>query len=741
MSTIRDLRVDTRSIAVKLYVDLESLQLIEAVGFRNPVTSLRIKRGDYPKFEVLFLSGGSTAVSLGAKATLDLRFGAKSNGQFGGDYLVYNGAWEIPEDNDTSHVYSVYPCFNTVELDAALRIGTESELPEITLMGEITWRTDVGTDMSTRTFSIVVENDVVRGSEVEPQSAVTGFQTLYLPAARVSPNANTSHASGSVGANNAVTVAVGDDCDVVVLDVSNASTGYGAPAITVNPDGDLSTSNTTVKVVGLSGHLHNSFKVTGDFYNSENVQIDTSLIGRLTYAGLDGDHYWTDNGTLAGYTNYVFCNNPGASNAYWSVCGEDPNAGLWSYTNDGQAWPDGMDFTDCGTNGETGTPVVVSNGFMAQDLIDLVAGEEDLTGMLTCVANGASTGGVESFAVVLRHAAQAAFPGQPCIVGDSPGPFDQFLNTTFPDVWTQVLDRSVDALSDAGAVGMAVAKAGTKGEAFTALSGCTTVYEFTEPTSGFLALPDGAKAVSFVLVGGGGGGGSGRKGVSGAVRCGGGGGGAGNVVVCPPVPISRFSWPQMYLVGAGGTGGAAITSGTYDGNNGGTGNSSSFLSVYATGGAGGGGGTATAGVAGTTTGNTMLVHGQVTTAGAGAAASGTGGVGGTAPAVTMLLPTGGGSGGGITSTNVSANGGAGGRMGVAGVYSLVPQSQYTGYTDPLTLFGTGGWGGFPLSGATNGCAGGAAGGGGGGGGAGTGSIASGSGGHGGCGLVRITFHF
>ena len=107
---------------MKIYVDLETLQLIEAPGFRNPVTSLRIKRGDYPKFEVLFLTGGLTATSLGAKATLNLRFGAMVNGQFGGDYLVYNGAWEIPEDDDAAHVYVAYPCFNTVELDAALHV-------------------------------------------------------------------------------------------------------------------------------------------------------------------------------------------------------------------------------------------------------------------------------------------------------------------------------------------------------------------------------------------------------------------------------------------------------------------------------------------------------------------------------------------------------------------------------------------------------------------------------------------
>jgi hypothetical protein len=43
--------------SVKLYVDLETLQLIEGPGFRNPVSSLRFKRGDAAQIEVMFLAG------------------------------------------------------------------------------------------------------------------------------------------------------------------------------------------------------------------------------------------------------------------------------------------------------------------------------------------------------------------------------------------------------------------------------------------------------------------------------------------------------------------------------------------------------------------------------------------------------------------------------------------------------------------------------------------------------------
>lgn len=48
--------------------------------------------------------------------------------------------------------------------------STGSEFSEITLMGEITWREGAGEPTSTRTFLVVVENDVNRGTEASPES-------------------------------------------------------------------------------------------------------------------------------------------------------------------------------------------------------------------------------------------------------------------------------------------------------------------------------------------------------------------------------------------------------------------------------------------------------------------------------------------------------------------------------------------------------------------------------------------
>ena len=158
---------------MKLHVDLETLQLIEGPGFRNPVTALRYKRGDSARLEVTFLEGGSTPASIGDPATLEIQFGIKPRNRYDIGYLVHSADWTMPAPDAESPVYHCSPSFNTVQLDSALGVGssTGSELSEITLMGEITWREGSGEPTSTRTFLVIVENDVNRGTEGVPTDA------------------------------------------------------------------------------------------------------------------------------------------------------------------------------------------------------------------------------------------------------------------------------------------------------------------------------------------------------------------------------------------------------------------------------------------------------------------------------------------------------------------------------------------------------------------------------------------
>lgn len=170
---------------MKLYVDLETLDLIGGPGFRNPINALRFKRGDAAKLEVTFLAGGTTPASIGDPAALELQFGIKPRGRYDVGYLGHTAEWTMPAPDAASPVYQCSPSFNTVELDSALGVGssTGTELSEITLMGEITWREGAGQPTSTRTFYVVVENDVNRGTEGLPTSANPAYpapQSLVL---------------------------------------------------------------------------------------------------------------------------------------------------------------------------------------------------------------------------------------------------------------------------------------------------------------------------------------------------------------------------------------------------------------------------------------------------------------------------------------------------------------------------------------------------------------------------------
>lgn len=162
---------------MRLNIDLETLQLIEGPGFRNPVTSLRFKRGDAARLEVAFLQNGTTPATIGDAAALEIRFGIKPRGRYDVGYLVHTADWTMPDPEATSPLYQCSPSFNTEELDSALNVGssTATELSEVILMGEITWREGTGEPTSTRTFLVVVENDVNRGTEGVPTSAEPAY--------------------------------------------------------------------------------------------------------------------------------------------------------------------------------------------------------------------------------------------------------------------------------------------------------------------------------------------------------------------------------------------------------------------------------------------------------------------------------------------------------------------------------------------------------------------------------------
>lgn len=142
---------------MRLYIDLDFLQLVEAPGFRNPVTSIRLKRGDGAQLELQFCQGG-TVVALAEDVSI--KFAAKKKGD-------YTGPFAIESDNFASETiseptYTAAPGINANLLNSLLRPENQPELSEVTLMAEITWRLPQALPTTTKTFDLVVENDVVK---------------------------------------------------------------------------------------------------------------------------------------------------------------------------------------------------------------------------------------------------------------------------------------------------------------------------------------------------------------------------------------------------------------------------------------------------------------------------------------------------------------------------------------------------------------------------------------------------
>ncbi len=273
------------------------------------------------------------------------------------------------------------------------------------------------------------------------------------------------------------------------------------------------------------------------------------------------------------------------------------------------------------------------------------------------------------------------------------------------------------------------------------------VYVYTAAGTTSLDLPPLAERLDFLMCGGGSGGGSGRRGAAASARFGGGGGSPGNWNL-GSLRVSLLTSPLSVVVGAGGTGGAAVTADSTSGNVGSTGGDTSLSNgattyAIAKGNTGGSGGTASAGTgAGVTTNLTLRPVGSGgASSTTGSAASGQSGTAGS-----------GGGGGGIDASDVIRSGGSGGQGSLAaptatsgGTAGTSGATGGNGGTPSNTDFqsgGSGGGGGGSSITTTAGSGGnGSRGGGGGGGGASVNGQTSGAGGNGGDGFIHLTVWF
>jgi hypothetical protein len=159
---------------VRIYVDLDSLDLIEAPGFRSPITSLRLKRGDGTQLEVRFCRGGSVVP---LPEGTELKFAAKLRGDYLAEPAIETDRFSFSGLSDPAYIAS--PNLNKDVLNALFEpLGGQPQPAEILLMAEITWRSPGRLPTTTNTFNLIVSNDVIK-DDVEFMGKFTA--TAYEP--------------------------------------------------------------------------------------------------------------------------------------------------------------------------------------------------------------------------------------------------------------------------------------------------------------------------------------------------------------------------------------------------------------------------------------------------------------------------------------------------------------------------------------------------------------------------------
>ncbi len=185
---------------MNLYIDLDRAQLVAGPTNSGAVTQLFFKRGDVAVINATFQQMGTSGyapVVLPSGTTL--KFGLKQVGQYDGSFVVYCDVWTAPTAPATA--YTFQPSFNTVALNTLLDPdGTlAGDLAQVALMGEIAWIDSSGNETSTKTFSVVVANDVIKDNEAPVDPGAPGYYTTTQSDARYLAQAGAGVVALTVG--------------------------------------------------------------------------------------------------------------------------------------------------------------------------------------------------------------------------------------------------------------------------------------------------------------------------------------------------------------------------------------------------------------------------------------------------------------------------------------------------------------------------------------------------------------
>lgn len=151
---------------MRVDVDLDLGVVVSGPGTKEPLSEMRFKRDTAATLELHFWKN-NTRVDLDAGAVG--AFGIKPLGKFDGDPLVFESAWEkFGTGADASYVFE--PDLSSDLLADLFFSGDDNannDVATILAHGEIRWIVD-GKKNRTRTFNVVLENDILKDSDMDP---------------------------------------------------------------------------------------------------------------------------------------------------------------------------------------------------------------------------------------------------------------------------------------------------------------------------------------------------------------------------------------------------------------------------------------------------------------------------------------------------------------------------------------------------------------------------------------------
>lgn len=152
---------------MKLYVDVDSQEIISSPGVPQALFELTLKRAGLVRLDVQFARAGQIIeLPPGSTGIFEL----KPFGKYDADPVSGDNAWE-QVGTGSSTIYQFLFSLLTEDLDALLAVDADIENDKrlVKLMGELQWYD--GAEHTTQTITVNIENNVIRVGDVIPPGA------------------------------------------------------------------------------------------------------------------------------------------------------------------------------------------------------------------------------------------------------------------------------------------------------------------------------------------------------------------------------------------------------------------------------------------------------------------------------------------------------------------------------------------------------------------------------------------